>query len=30
MEGAMDEIVDALMAKEREERKKNPALISHF
>lgn len=28
MEGDLDEIVDALMAKEREERKKNPALFS--
>lgn len=28
MEGELDEIVDALMAKEREERKKNPAFIS--
>jgi peptide chain release factor 1 len=28
MEGNMDEIIDALMDKEREDRKKNPALIS--
>lgn len=28
MEGDLDEIIDALMAKEREERKKNPALIT--
>lgn len=28
MEGELDEIIDALMAKEREERKKNPALFS--
>ncbi len=28
MEGELDEIIDALMAKEREERKKNPALVS--
>lgn len=28
MEGELDEIIDALMAKEREERKKNPALLS--
>ncbi len=28
MEGELDEIIDALMAKEREDRKKNPALIS--
>lgn len=30
MEGDLDEIIDALMAKEREERKKNPALISQI
>lgn len=30
MEGALDEIIDALMVKEREERKKNPALISQI
>lgn len=30
MEGALDEIIDALMAKEREERKKNPALITQI
>lgn len=28
MEGDMDDIIEALMAREREERKKNPALIS--
>jgi len=28
MEGALDEIIDALMEKDREERRKNPALIS--
>lgn len=28
MEGDLDEIIDALMAKEREERKKNPAFIT--
>lgn len=28
MEGALDEIIDALMARSREERKKNPALIT--
>ena len=28
MEGDMDEIIEALMAKDREERKKNPALIT--
>lgn len=28
MEGALDEIIDALMAKEREDRKKNPAIAS--
>lgn len=30
MEGNMDEIIDALMEKSREERKKNPALISQI
>lgn len=30
MEGALDEIIDALMAKEREERKKNPAIITQL
>ncbi|GMU18955.1 MAG: peptide chain release factor 1 [Candidatus Babeliales bacterium] len=30
MEGDLDEIIDALMAKEREERKKNPALINQI
>lgn len=30
MEGELDEIIDALMAKGREERKKNPALISQL
>jgi peptide chain release factor 1 len=30
MEGQMDDIIDALMAKEREDRKKNPALISQI
>jgi peptide chain release factor 1 len=29
MEGALDEIIEALMAKEREDRKKNPALVSN-
>ncbi|CAN5154687.1 peptide chain release factor 1 [soil metagenome] len=30
MEGALDEIIDALVEKSREDRKKNPALISHY
>jgi len=30
MEGEMDDIIEALMQKEREERKKNPALISQI
>ena len=30
MEGEMDDIIDALMEKEREDRKKNPALISQM
>lgn len=30
MEGALDEIIDALMAKDREDRKKNPALIAQI
>ncbi len=30
MEGEMDDIIDALMAKAREDRKKNPALISQY
>ena len=30
MEGELDEIIDALMAKDREDRKKNPALIAQI